>query len=84
MTRNEVRALEELNALDGLGEPLTPVNEQLMSQVEETIKQMKPKMSQKKNNTGIERRYVTDIVKFETRGEGEEKENVIEGSCFWR
>ena len=41
MTRNEVRALEELNAIDGLGEPLTPVNEQLMSQVEETIKQMK-------------------------------------------
>ena len=36
-------------------------------------------MSQNKNNTGIERRYVTDIVKFETRGEGEEKENVIEG-----
>ncbi|WP_417832786.1 phage portal protein [Terasakiella sp.] len=41
MTRNEIRALEEMNALDGLSEPLTPVNEQLMSQVEETIKQMK-------------------------------------------
>lgn len=30
MTRNEVRALEELNPLDGLDEPLTPVNVDMM------------------------------------------------------
>ena len=41
MTRNEIRALEEMNALDGLDEPLTAANMQLMSQVEELLKQMK-------------------------------------------
>ncbi|MCO7721965.1 phage portal protein [Myroides odoratimimus] len=30
MTRNEVRALEDLNPLEGLDEPLTPVNMQMM------------------------------------------------------
>lgn len=41
MTRNEIRALEEMNSIDGLSEPLTAVNMQLMSQVEELLKQMK-------------------------------------------
>lgn len=36
-------------------------------------------MSQKINNTGIERRYVTDVVTIEKRGEGDTKENIIEG-----
>lgn len=36
-------------------------------------------MSQKSNTPEVERRYVTDIVKFETRGEGDDKENIIEG-----
>lgn len=31
MTRNEVRALEDLNPLEGLDEPLTPVNMELLS-----------------------------------------------------
>lgn len=30
MTRNEVRALEDLNPIDGLDEPLTPVNSELL------------------------------------------------------
>ena len=33
MTRNEVRALLDLNGLDGLSQPLTPVNAQLMEQI---------------------------------------------------
>ena len=38
MTRNEVRQLENLNQLDGLDEPLTPVNMQTMEQLMQQIK----------------------------------------------
>lgn len=31
MTRNEVRALEDMNPIDGLDEPLTPVNSEMLS-----------------------------------------------------
>lgn len=41
MTRNEIRAMEDMNSIAGLDEPLTAVNMQLMSQVEELLKQMK-------------------------------------------
>jgi HK97 family phage portal protein len=37
MTRNEIRGLEELNKLDGLDEPLTPVNTQIQAQIEKTL-----------------------------------------------
>lgn len=37
MTRNEVRALEDLNALEGLDEPLTPVNMQTMEQLQKSL-----------------------------------------------
>lgn len=37
MTRNEVRVLEDLNKLDGLDEPLTPVNMQTMQQLQQNL-----------------------------------------------
>ena len=37
LTRNEVRALEELNPLDGLDEPLTPVNTMTQEQINKTL-----------------------------------------------
>lgn len=37
-TRNEVRALEDMNPLDGLDEPLQPVNMQALSQIAENMK----------------------------------------------
>ncbi|WP_271856082.1 phage portal protein [Patiriisocius marinus] len=37
-TRNEVRAFEELNPLDGLDEPLTPANQFTQSQLEKQLK----------------------------------------------
>ncbi|MFD0762990.1 phage portal protein [Lutibacter aestuarii] len=40
-TRNEVRGLLEMNQLDGLDEPLTPVNTQLMEQIELQLKLLK-------------------------------------------
>ena len=40
-TRNEIRGWEDLNPLDGLDEPLTPVNQQLMEQVLDNIKKAK-------------------------------------------
>lgn len=36
-TRNEIRAMEELNALDGLDEPLTPVNTQIPAQIQNNL-----------------------------------------------
>jgi HK97 family phage portal protein len=39
MTRNEVRALEELNPIEGLNEVLQPVNMQALSMANEIIKQ---------------------------------------------
>lgn len=38
MTRNEVRQLENMNKLDGLDEPLTPVNMQTMEQLMQQLK----------------------------------------------
>ena len=40
-TRNEVRQLLDLNGLDGLDEPLTPVNTQTMQQIDENLKNTK-------------------------------------------
>ncbi len=40
-TRNEVRELEDLNRIDGLDEPLTPVNAQTVSQIEKSIEDEK-------------------------------------------
>jgi len=37
LTRNEARALEEMNPLEGLDEPLTPVNTQTQEQIESKI-----------------------------------------------
>lgn len=37
MTRNEVRALEEMNELDGLSDPLTPVNTHTPAQIEKNL-----------------------------------------------
>lgn len=37
-TRNEVRAFEEMNALDGLSEPLTPVNTQIWDEIQKKLK----------------------------------------------
>lgn len=44
MTRNEVRLLLELNKLDGLSEPLTPVNTQTLEQIELKLKEIKNKI----------------------------------------
>ncbi len=38
-TRNEVRSLLELNTIDGLSEPLTPVNTQTMEQIDANLQQ---------------------------------------------
>lgn len=38
MTRNEIRRLEELNDLDGLNEPLTPVNTMIPAQIDKKLK----------------------------------------------
>lgn len=38
MTRNEARALEDMNPIDGLGEPLQPVNMQALSVATELLK----------------------------------------------
>ncbi|CAL2106352.1 Phage portal protein [Tenacibaculum sp. 190524A02b] len=38
-TRNEVRALFELNALEGLDSPLTPVNTNILEQIDALLKQ---------------------------------------------
>lgn len=40
-TRNEVRALLDRNPLDGLDEPLTPVNTQVWDQIQENLKNTK-------------------------------------------
>ena len=37
LTRNEARALEEMNPLDGLDEPLTPVNTQTQEQIQSKL-----------------------------------------------
>lgn len=39
LTRNEIRAFEELNHIDGLDEPLTPANTQTMSQINQKMKE---------------------------------------------
>jgi len=36
-TRNEIRAMEELNEIDGLSEPLTPVNTQTQAQIKNNL-----------------------------------------------
>ena len=41
MTRNEVRALEDMNPIDGLEEPLQPVNMQALSVAAELLKSQK-------------------------------------------
>lgn len=48
MTRNEVRALLELNAIDGLEEPLTPVNAQTLEQIEAKLQELKSLNDDKK------------------------------------
>lgn len=40
-TRNEVRALEDMNPIDGLDEPLQPVNMQALSQLNDNMKNNK-------------------------------------------
>jgi HK97 family phage portal protein len=44
MTRNEVRLLLELNKLEGLSEPLTPVNTQTLEQIDLKLKELKNKI----------------------------------------
>jgi HK97 family phage portal protein len=44
MTRNEVRLLLELNKLEGLNEPLTPVNTQTLEQIDLKLKELKNKI----------------------------------------
>lgn len=43
LTRNEVRALLERNGLTGLDEPLTPVNVQMLEQIEAKLNELKAK-----------------------------------------
>jgi hypothetical protein len=45
-TRNEIRALLEQNPLEGLDEPLTPVNTQLMEQIMLNMKALKTQTPQ--------------------------------------
>jgi phage portal protein BeeE len=37
MTRNEVRTLEDMDRLDGLDSPLTPVNTQTFEQIQKNL-----------------------------------------------
>ena len=41
ITRNEARAFEDLNPLEGLEDPLTPVNTQTMEQIDMKLEQLK-------------------------------------------
>ena len=45
ITRNEVRAWLDINPLDGLDEPLTPVNTQLMEEIDLKLAQLKKELS---------------------------------------
>ena len=41
MTRNEARKKLDLNDINGLSEPLTPVNMQTLEQIKESLKALK-------------------------------------------
>lgn len=43
-TRNEVRNLLDMNSIDGLDEPLTPVNAQTMAQIDAKLKELETKI----------------------------------------
>jgi HK97 family phage portal protein len=45
-TRNEVRALLDMNSLEGLSEPLTPVNAQTLEQIEAKLNELKEKINE--------------------------------------
>lgn len=45
-TRNEVRALLDMNSLEGLSKPLTPVNAQTLDQIDAKLKELKEKTNE--------------------------------------
>ncbi|WP_157811688.1 phage portal protein [Tenacibaculum sp. SZ-18] len=45
-TRNEVRSLLDMNSLEGLSEPLTPVNAQTLEQIDTKLKELKEKTNE--------------------------------------
>ena len=49
VTRNEIRALEEMNSIDGLDVPLTPVNTQTKEQIDMKMKLDESKIKQIEN-----------------------------------